>query len=81
MQILESAVNDACEKVEVIARALGHKLSCITSVEYSKRRLEIDASEHEYYCENAEMSEKSSIDYTPEDFEADDTVGTVWYLK
>lgn len=81
LQILESAVKDAREKAEVIARTLGHKLGGIVNVDYSKRRLEIDVREQVCNCIDAGMPEGTSIDYTPEDIEAGDTVETVWYLE
>ena len=83
LQILESAVKDAREKAEVIARTLGHKLGGIVNVDYSKRRLDIHVREDEYAC--CEIADAAgvpeSIDYTPEDIEAGDTVETVWYLE
>jgi len=83
LQILESAIKDAREKAEVIARTLGHKLGGIVSVDYSKCRLDIHVREEEYDC--CEIADAAgvpeSIDYTPEDIEAGDTVETVWYLE
>ena len=82
LQILESAVKDAREKAEVIACTLGHKLGGIASVDYSKRRLDISFRDRDYLCCAEEaVEEKGSIDYTPEDIEAGDTVETVWYLE
>ena len=83
LQILESAIKDAREKAEVIACTLGHKLGGIVSVDYSKCRLDIHVREEEYDC--CEIADAAgvpeSIDYTPEDIEAGDTVETVWYLE
>ena len=83
LQILESAVKDAREKAEVIACTLGHKLGGIVNVDYSKCRLDIHVREEEYDC--CEIADAAgvpeSIDYTPEDIEAGDTVETVWYLE
>ena len=83
LQILESAVRDAREKAEVIACTLGHKLGGIVSVDYSKCRLDIHVREEEYDC--CEIADAAgvpeSIDYTPEDIEAGDTVETGWYLE
>ena len=82
LQIIESAVKDAREKAEVIACTLGHKLGGIASVDYSKRRLDIHVREEKYDCCALELPQSvDSIDYTPEDIEADDTVETVWYLE
>ena len=79
LQILESAVVDAREKAEVIARTLGHKLGGIVSVDYSKQRIDIN------YYENRMMvydtcKSGHAVDYTPDDIEAHDTVETLWYL-
>lgn len=82
LQILESAVRDAREKAEVIACTLGHKLGGIVSVDYSKCRLDIHVREEEYdCCEIADAGVPESIDYTPEDIDAGDTVETVWFLE
>lgn len=82
LQILESAVKDAREKAEVIASTLGHKLGGIVNVDYSKHRLDIHVHEEEYCCcKMEEPQDDASIDYTPEDIEAGDTVETVWYLE
>ena len=82
LQILESAVKDAREKAEVIASTLGHKLGGIVNVDYSKRRLDIHVHEEEYCCcKMEEPQSDDSIDYTPDDIEAGDTVETVWYLE
>ena len=82
LQILESAVKDAREKAEVIASTLGHKLGGIVNVDYSKRRLDIHVHEEELCCCDLEEPRSvGSIDYTPEDIEAGDTVETVWYLE
>ena len=82
LQILESAVKDAREKAEVIASTLGHKLGGIVDVDYSKHRLDIHVHEEEYCCcKMEEPQDDASIDYTPEDIEAGDTVETVWYLE
>lgn len=81
LQILESAVKDAHEKAEVIAATLGHKLGGIISADYSRRSIDINYHEERlslYDCNCCE--EKSSIDYTPDDIEAGDTIETVWYL-
>ena len=82
LQILESAVKDAREKAEVIASTLGHKLGSIVNVDYSKHRLDIHVREEEYCCGESVAAPgcDDSIDYTPEDIEAGDTVETVWYL-
>ena len=82
LQILESAVKDAREKAEVIASTLGHKLGGIVNVDYSKHRLDIHVHEEEYCCcKMEEPQDDASIDYTPEDIEAGDTIETVWYLE
>ena len=82
LQILESAVKDAREKAEVIANTLGHKLGGILNVDYSKHRLEIDVRDEEHrYIGCADSGSNDSIDYTPEDIEASDTVETVWFLE
>lgn len=82
LQILESAVKDAREKAEVIANTLGHKLGGIASVDYSKRRLDIRVREEDCCCYDLETpGSADSIDYTPEDIEAGDTVETAWYLE
>ena len=82
LQILESAIKDAREKAEVIARTLGHKLGGIVNVDYSKHRLEIDVRDDGAdFVGCAEPGSADPIDYTPEDIEAGDTVETVWYLE
>ena len=82
LQILESAVKDAREKAEVIASTLGHKLGGIVNVDYSKHRLDIHVHEEDLCCCAMEAPQSDgSIDYTPEDIEAGDTVETVWYLE
>lgn len=82
LQILESAVKDAREKAEVIASTLGHKLGGIVNVDYSKRRLDIRFREEDCCCYDLETpGSADSIDYTPEDIEAGDTVETAWYLE
>ena len=83
LQILESAVKDAREKAEVIACTLGHKLGGIINVDYTKPRLDISVHEQNFVCcvEDGCAEDKESIDYTPEDIEAGDTVETVWYLE
>ncbi|MBQ3715940.1 MAG: SIMPL domain-containing protein [Fibrobacter sp.] len=81
LQILESAVKDAREKAEVIAGTLGRKLGGIVNVDYSKRRLDVSFREERDYCRVGVFEDAGSIDYTPEDIEAGDTVETVWYLE
>ena len=82
LQILESAVKDAREKAEVIASTLGHKLGGIVNVDYSKHRLDIHVHEEDLCCCAMEAPQSDgSIDNTPEDIEAGDTVETVWYLE
>ena len=82
LQILESAVKDAREKAEVIASTLGHKLGGIVNVDYSKHRLDIHVHEEHLCCCAMEAPQSDgSIDYTPEDIEAGDTVETMWYLE
>ncbi|WP_173384510.1 SIMPL domain-containing protein [Fibrobacter succinogenes] len=82
LQILESAVKDAREKAEVIASTLGHKLGGIVNVDYSKHRLDIHVHEEDLCCCAMEAPQSDgSIDYTPEDIEAGDTVETMWYLE
>ena len=82
LQILESAVKDAREKAEVIASTLGHKLGGIVNVDYSKHRLDIHVHEEDLCCcKMEEPQSDGSIDYTPEDIEAGDTIETVWYLE
>lgn len=82
LQILESAVKDAREKAEVIASTLGHKLGGIVNVDYSKHRLDIHVHEEDLCCcKMEEPQSDDSIDYTPDDIEAGDTVETVWYLE
>ena len=63
-------------------KKLGHKLGGIVNVDYSKRRLDIRVREEEYdSCALEAPGSVGSIDYTPEDIEAGDTVETVWYLE
>lgn len=81
LQILESAVKDAREKAEVIAGTLGRKLGGIVNVDYSKRRLDVSFREERDYCRVGVFEDAGSIDYTPEDIEAGDTVETVWFLE
>ena len=81
LQILESAVKDAREKAEVIATTLGHKLGGIISADYSKRSIDINYHEERLALCDCEMPESQSIDYTPDDIEAGDTIETVWYLE
>lgn len=82
LQILESAVKDAREKAEVIAMTLGHKLGGIVSVDYSRRSIDVYVGREDYnmVADLAESSGSQSVDYTPDDIEAGDTVETVWYL-
>ena len=82
LQILESAVKDAREKAEVIATTLGHKLGGIISADYSKRSIDINYHEEALtICDGGFGDKNSSIDYTPDDIEAGDTIETVWYLE
>lgn len=82
LQILESAVKDAHEKAEVIATTLGHKLGGIISADYSKRSIDINYHEERLaICDGGFGDRNSSIDYTPDDIEAGDTIETVWYLE
>ena len=46
-----------------------------------KRSIDINYHEENYYAGDCEMSESQSIDYTPDDIEAGDTIETVWYLE
>ena len=82
LQILESAVKDAREKAEVIAMTLGHKLGGIVSVDYSRRSIDVYVGREDYnmVADLAESSGSQSVEYTPDDIEAGDTVETVWYL-
>lgn len=82
LQILESAVKDAREKAEVIAMTLGHKLGGIVSVDYSRRSIDVYVGREDYnmVADLAESSGSQSVEYTPDDIEARDTVETVWYL-
>ena len=82
LQILETAVKDAREKAEVIATTLGHKLGGIISADYSKRSIDINYHEEALaICDGGFGDKNSSIDYTPDDIEAGDTIETVWYLE
>ena len=82
LQIVESAVKDAREKAEVIAATLGHKLGGIISADYSKRSIDINYHEERLaICDGGFGDKNSSIDYTPDDIEAGDTIETVWYLE
>ena len=81
LQIVESAVKDAREKAEVIATTLGHKLGGIISADYSKRSIDINYHEERLAICDGKMPESQSIDYTPDDIEAGDTIETVWYLE
>ena len=82
LQILESAVKDAREKAEVIAATLGHKLGGIISADYSKRSIDINYHEERLALRDGGFCDKdASIDYTPDDIEACDTIETVWYLE
>ena len=82
LQILESAVKDAREKAEVIAATLGHKLGGIISADYSKRSIDINYHEERLALRDGGFCDKdASIDYTPDDIEAGDTIETVWYLE
>lgn len=82
LQIVESAVKDAREKAEVIAATLGHKLGGIISADYSKRSIDINYHEERLrLCDSGCCDKEASIDYTPDDIEAGDTIETVWYLE
>ena len=81
LQILESAVKDAREKAEVIACTFGYKLGGIVSVDYSKHFVNVQVEERIHELRGVDSESLESIDYTPEDIEAGDTVETVWYLE
>lgn len=82
LEILECAVKDAKKKALVMASALGYSLGDVISVDYSKRSIDIIYHEKKVLYSACDFrSEYPSLDITPENVEATDTVETVWTLK
>lgn len=84
LDMLESAVKDAKKKATVMASALGYCLGDVISIDYSRRSIDINYREDRIMCCGDAMMESGSapsLDITPEDVEAMDTVETVWTLK
>lgn len=65
-----------------MASALGYSLGDVISVDYSKRSIDINYHEKEVLYSACDFSsEYPSLDITPENVEATDTVETIWTLK
>lgn len=83
LDMLEDAVKDAKKKASVMASALGYTLGDVVSIDYSKRTIDIKYHEESIMCceEMSVPNDGPSLDITPEDVEAMDSVETVWILK
>ena len=82
LDLLEDAVKDAKKKATVMASALGYSLGDVISIDYSKRSIDINYREERVlYCAKRAACDDESLDISPEDVEAGDTVETVWSLK
>lgn len=81
LDLLEDAVKDAKKKATVMASALGYSLGDVISIDYSKRSIDINYREERVlYCAKRAACDDESLDISPEDVEAGDTVETVWSL-
>ena len=81
LKMLERAVKDAKEKANIMAKASGCKLGAVKNIDYSVKELHIYSQARSIHgADEAVCCEASSLDITPDDLVAADTVTVVWYL-
>lgn len=82
MIILERAVKDAHEKAERMARAAGCTLGDVLDIDYSWNDIHV-FSQARYIHNSSEAACccEESLDITPDDLAANDTVRVIWELK
>ena len=82
MVILERAVKDAREKAERMARAAGCTLGGVVNIDYSWNDINVYSQAREIHsCQEAAACCEESLDITPDDLAANDTVRVIWELK
>ncbi len=81
LKMLERAVKDAKEKATIMATASGCKLGAVNHIDYSVNELHVYSQARNIHdCDEAMCCEESSLDITPDDLAASDSVTVVWYL-
>lgn len=81
LRMLERAVKDAKAKAEIMAAAAGCKLGDCLSIEYGSKELHIYSQARTIHePTEACCCTPESLDVTPDDLEASDTVDVVWAL-
>ncbi len=81
LEMLERAVRDAKEKATIMAKASGCKLGAVNHIDYSVNELHVYSQARNIHdCDEAMCCEASSLDITPDDLAASDSVTVVWYL-
>ena len=82
LKMLERAVKDAQEKAAIMAKACGCQLGKVKTIDYSVQELHIYSQARNLHCaEEAGCCDPSSLDITPEDLAASETVTVVWSLS
>lgn len=81
LKMLERAVKDAKEKATIMATASGCKLGAVNHIDYSVNELHVYSQARSIHdCDEAMCCEESSLDITPDDLAASDSVTVAWYL-
>lgn len=81
LKMLERAVKDAKEKATIMATASGCKLGAVNHIDYSVNELHVYSQARNIHdCDEAMCCEESSLDITPDNLAASDSVTVVWYL-
>lgn len=82
LTMLDRAVGDAKAKAEVLAKAAGSTLGPVKEINYSVQEVHLYSKPHYFgVASNAFLSESASLDITPDDLEAEESVTVVWYLS
>lgn len=84
-ELLSTAVNNAKEKAELLAKASGVVLGEIVDINYSEIRLDFSVSPFEDRCVRGLVPSGQlrsfDVDIDPEDIEVDDSVTITWSIK
>lgn len=82
LKMLERAVKDSKEKAEIMAKACGCKLGDVVKIDYGVQEISIYSQARVIHdASEAAACSQESLDITPDDFGASDTVTVVWSLQ
>ena len=82
LRMLERAVKDAKEKAIIMTKACGCKLGSVKSIDYSEEEIHIYSQARSIHgAAEAECCNKESLDISPDDLVASDSVNVVWYIE